>query len=377
MKKVIVHRRHFNHPWIFSNEVVRAEDISPGEVVKIEERHKTIGVGFYNPHSLIAVRQYSEVEQDFDKNFIRKKLIDAGEIRKHMGKSYRFVYSESDSLPGLIIDRYEDYFVVQINSLGMEQQKEKLFKILVEDYGPKGIYEKSEENLRKLEGLEPVSNVIYGTVPEIIEIEQDGLRFLVDVINGQKTGFFLDQRENRLKARESAKGEILDCFCYSGAFSLYAVKKGNILGIDSSASAIDLAQKNARLNNLECSFECRDVFETLREFARNRRSFDTIFLDPPSFTKSKKTKNQAFKGYKEINLAAMQLLSDGGLLFTSSCSYHLSMQEFIEVLQDAAADAGRKFVIIHQGRQSGDHPILLNFQESNYLKAIFAVEIRS
>lgn len=374
MKKIIVHRRHFNHPWIFSNEIVQAEDAKPGEVVKVEERRRVIGTGFYNPHSLIAIRLFSENEEEFNKDFITRKLSKANESRMGMGDSFRLVYSESDGLPGLIIDKYNDHYVVTVNSLGMEQHKETLYKILIDEYAPKGIGEKSDEGLRKLEGLEPVNEIVYGNIPELVEIEQDGIKFLVDIVSGQKTGFFFDQRENRQKIKELAKGEILDCFCYTGGFSLYAAEKDNVLGIDSSASAINLARQNAKLNNLGCRFEDQDVFETLRLFVNTKRYFDTIILDPPSFTKSKKKKNEALKGYKEINLRAMQLLKEGGLLFTSSCSYHISFQEFVKILQDAASDAKRKFMIIQQGSQSKDHPVLLNFPESNYLKALFILE---
>lgn len=371
MKKAIVRRRHFNHPWIFSNEIVRVEDVAPGEVVKVEERRKIIGTGFYNPHSLIALRLFSEIEEEFDKDFICEKLKKAKELRNSMGESFRLVYSESDGLPGLIIDKYNDDYVVQINSLGMERHKETLYKILIEEYTPKGIYEKSDEALRKLEGLEPINKIVYGDIPELVEIEQDGLKFLVDIRNGQKTGFFFDQRENRQKIKELAKGEVLDCFCYTGGFSVYATEKCQVLGIDSSNRAIDLARQNANLNKLNCNFECQDVFDALRKFVNNKKSFDTIILDPPSFTKSKKKKREALKGYKEINLQAMQLLSEGGLLFTSCCSYHISSPEFADMLRDAAADAKLRFIIIKQGRQSKDHPVLLNFPESDYLKSFF------
>jgi len=371
VKKVIVYRRHLNHPWIFSNEVIKTEKPSPGEVVKVEERKKVIGTGFYNPHSLITVRLFSDKEEDFSKEFllnrIKKALID----RSDLGESFRLIYSESDRLPGLIIDKYRNYFVVEINCLGMDKRKELVFQTLKEIFNPEGIYEKPDQNLRKLEGLESENKIVYGKIPELVEIEQDGIKFLVDIINGQKTGFFFDQRENRQKLAEFATGQILDCFCYTGGFSLYTAKKGKVLGIDSSAKAIEIAKKNALLNNLECDFECEDVFKTLRKLYNANKRFDTIILDPPSFTKSKKKKFDALRGYKEINLMAMKLLNEGGILFTSSCSYHISNEEFLNMLHDSAKDAKRNFVIIHQGKQSKDHPILLNFPESNYLKAYF------
>ncbi len=367
--KIIVKRRHFNHPWIFSNEIIKKENITPGSIVLVEEQRKIIGTGFYNPHSLIAIRLFSYTEEKFDHDFLLKNLKSAWTKRSGMGNSYRLVASECDGLPGLIIDKYNAYFVIQINCLGMEQYKEVIKEILIDEFKAQGIYEKSDEGLRKREGLDVANSIIFGEIPDLVEIEQDGLRFLVDIKNGQKTGFFFDQRENRKMAKELAKGEILDCFCYTGGFSIYVGNKGSVLGIDSSEGAIALAKKNAEINNLKCSFECAEVFKTLREFAKAGRRFDTIILDPPSFTKSKKEKRDALRGYKEINLSAMKILNPDGLLFTGSCSYHISRQEFLEILQTSAQDAHKQFQIIKEGMQSKDHPVLLNFPESNYLKS--------
>uniref|UniRef100_A0A7C4XLF6 Class I SAM-dependent rRNA methyltransferase n=1 Tax=candidate division WOR-3 bacterium TaxID=2052148 RepID=A0A7C4XLF6_UNCW3 len=371
LKKVIVHRQHPGHPWIFSNEIIKAEEgIDPGDVVKVEEGKKTIGSGFYNPHSLIAIRLFSTTEQNFNEKFLSERLKNAFISRTGMGSSFRLVHSESDGLPGLVIDKYNDLYVIQINSLGMEKNKDLLFRVLIDEYKPAGIYEKSEETLRKIEGLEIINRVVYGKIPELVEIEQDGFKFLVDIINGQKTGFFFDQRENRKKISRFAWGEILDCFCYTGGFSIYSAKKGNTNGIDISEPAVELAKRNALLNNLKCNFLVEDVFVALRKFYNEKRSFDTIILDPPSFTKSKKKKYQALRGYKEINLMAMKLLNKVGILFTSSCSYHISHNEFITMLREAAADAKREFLVIDTGRQANDHPVLLNFPEGNYLKSV-------
>ncbi len=375
MNRIIVNRRHFNHPWIFSNEIIKTEGVVPGEVVKVEEKRRIIGSGFYNPHSLIAIRLFSEKEENFTAELIAERLKKAQTLRQDMGNSFRLVYSESDGLPGLIIDKYNNIFVVEINCLGVDQLKERVYKVLIDLYNPDGIYEKADENLRKLEGLEPVNKIIYGKIPEYVEIEQDGFKYLVDVINGHKTGFFFDQRENRKKIAEIAHGDTLDCFCYTGGFSLYAAKNSNVLGIDISNESLELAKKNAQLNNLVCSFECGDVFKMLRKFYNGQHQFDTIILDPPSFTKSKKKKFEALRGYKEVNLMAMKLLKKNGVLFTSSCSYHISNEDFIKMLQDAAKDAKKQFQIIYQGRQSKDHPVLLNFPESNYLKAFIVKSI--
>lgn len=367
--KIIVKRRHFNHPWIFSNEIIKKENIAPGSIVLVEEQKKIIGTGFYNPHSLIAIRLFSYGTEKFNRDFLLKKLKSAWMKRSGMGESFRLVASECDGLPGLVIDKYNQYFVIQINCFGMEQYKEMIKEILIGEFKAEGIYEKSEEGLRKQEGLTVTNGIIFGSIPDLVEIEQDGFRFLVDIKNGQKTGFFFDQRENRKMIKELAEGEVLDCFCYTGAFSIYAGNKGKALGIDSSQPAITLAKKNAEINNLRCDFDCAEVFKTLRDFTRTGRRFDTIILDPPSFTKSKKEKNDALRGYKEINLSAMKILNPGGLLFTASCSYHISRQEFLQMLQSSAQDAHKQFQIIQEGVQTKDHPVLLNFPESNYLKS--------
>jgi 23S rRNA (cytosine1962-C5)-methyltransferase len=371
MNKIVVRRRHFDHPWVFSNEVIKKTDAAPGEAVCVEESRKLIGCGFYNPHSLIAVRFFSRSEEPFNAEFVHKKLTRALELRKDMGQSFRLVYSESDGLPGLIVDKYGDHLAVQINCLGMDMHKDLIFSALIEELKPRSIYEKSDEGLRKLEGLGPVNKVAHGEVPQLVEIEQDGLKFLVDMINGQKTGFFFDQRENRKRMKELASGEILDCFCYTGGFSLYAARKGNVLGIDSSESALALARRNNDNNGTACQFENAEVFDRLRRFLKEGRKFDTVILDPPSFTQSRKKKLKALKGYKEINISAMKLLNESGILCTSSCSYHIDHQEFLDMLKDAAADAGRNFLVAAQGQQAKDHPVLLNFPESIYLKTVF------
>lgn len=367
--KITVKRRHFNHPWIFSNEIIKKENIAPGSIVLVEEQKKIIGTGFYNPHSLIAIRLFSYGAEKFNRDFLLKKLKSAWMKRSGMGESFRLVASECDGLPGLVIDKYNKYFVIQINCFGMEQYKEMIKEILIGEFKAEGIYEKSEEGLRKQEGLTVTNGIISGSIPDLVEIEQDGFRFLVDIKNGQKTGFFFDQRENRKMIKKLAEGEVLDCFCYTGAFSIYAGNKGKALGIDSSQPAIALAKKNAEINNLRCDFDCAEVFKTLREFTRTGRRFDTIILDPPSFTKSKKEKIDALRGYKEINLSAMKILNPGGLLFTASCSYHISRQEFLQMLQSSARDAHKQFQVIQEGVQPKDHPVLLNFPESNYLKS--------
>lgn len=374
MKKVIVNRRHPDHPWVFSNEVIRAEDASAGAIVRVEEHRRLVGTAFYNPHSLIALRFISPTGEDFDENFIRNKLRSARPRRNGLGESFRLVFSECDGLPGLIVDKYEKYFVVQVNCRGMESYKETVYKILTEEFSPGGIYEKADEPLRGLEGLEAVNRVVFGEIPDRVEIEQDGIKFLVDIKGGQKTGFFFDQRANRRQVRELGRGDILDCFCYTGGFSLYAADRGDVLGLDTSEPALENARRNAELNGRRCRFENADVLAALRGFVNEKRSFDTIILDPPSFTKSRKKKFDALRGYKEINLRAMRLLRDGGLLVTASCSYHINRYDFLTMLRDAAADARCRLVVEHEGHPAPDHPILLGFPESDYLKAFFLIK---
>jgi 23S rRNA (cytosine1962-C5)-methyltransferase len=368
MKKVIVNRRHPDHPWVFSNEVIRAEDTSAGAIVRVEERRRLVGTAFYNPHSLIALRIISDTGEEWGEDLIRKRIRAAAALRKDLGASGRLVYSESDGLPGLIVDRYQDVLVAQVNCLGMEKYKAAVFKVLAEEISPRGIYEKADPALRGLEGLDAEDRVVQGEIPDRVEIDQDGVRFLVDIKGGQKTGFFFDQRANRRMVGELAKGKVLDAFCYTGGFTLYCRRADNVLGLDSSAAALELARKNAELNARPCRFENADVPETLRRFVNEKLQFDTIILDPPSFTKSRKKKFDALRGYKEINLRAMRLLRDGGRLFTASCSYHINRYDFLTMLRDAAADAKDRFYFEREGRPAPDHPVLLGFPESDYLK---------
>lgn len=368
----MVRRRHPRHPWVFSNEVMRTGDAQTGECVVVEERHRIVGSAFYNAHSLIALRFYADTARPFDEQLAAERLTAAAAKRASLGSSHRLVFSECDGFPGLIVDRYGDHYVTQINCLGMDRVKEMVYRVLIDSFGPAGVYEKSDENLRVMEGLPPSARVVHGEVPDTVEIEQDGLRFLVDLKNGQKTGFFFDQRFNRREVAVRARGEVLDCFCYTGGFSIYAARSGaHVIGIDGSAPALELARRNVQLNGLTGEYVEADVFKTLRAYQVAGRSFDMIILDPPSFTKSRKTKQEGLRGYKEINLRAMQMLKRGGILATCSCSYHISDQDFLDVLRDAAADAKSDWVVVHQGAQAPDHPVMLAFPESCYLKAWF------
>ncbi len=381
-KEVLVRKIHPGHPWIFSNEIFRVfGEPAPGDVVKVTRKagrkRELIGFGFYNPHSLIAVRLFSK-EEDFTKVFLKKKIERALRLRQRIleDNSFRLIHGESDGLPGLIIDKYENGFVLEINCLGMEIRKNLIIDTLAELFNINFIYEKSDSHYRKFEGLEPVVRIVRGELQERVVIIQNGIHFSVDIIQGQKTGFYFDQRTNRQKVKELAAGKrVLDLFCYTGGFALYAGqgKAKSVLGVDSSERAIELAQENSRLNNLErqCSFVVGDVFEFLREKAQSEEKFDLIILDPPAFAKTKREVKDARRGYKDINLFAMKVLAPDGLLVTSTCSHYVNADDFIDILNQARIDAGREFRIIGRGFQSGDHPVVIGMPESEYLKCFY------
>ena len=374
MNKIFIQKHHSGHPWIFSNEIKKPKTtITPGEIVDIYQDKKFLGRGFYNPNSLIAIRKYSDKEEEFDTALIACRIDQALEYRKSFinDNSFRLIHSESDNLPGLIVDKYEKNFVIQIHCYGIELKKDLIVDALIK-FSPQFIYEKSDERLRKLEGLNLANGLCYGKKNDLTEIEQGGIKFSVDIENGQKTGFFFDLREIREKLSMLAKDkEILDLFCYTGGFSFYAAKGGakSVLGIDSSKTAIEIAKHNGQLNNFQqVNFECGDAFDFLRD---NKKCFDIIILDPPSFTKSKTELSNARRGYKEINFQAMKRLNENGMLITTCCSYHFSEEEFLKVINSAAADAGVNFRIIERATQALDHPVLLNMPESHYLKCYF------
>jgi len=373
MNRIYISRHHRGHPWIFSNEIKNKNDLVAGEVVDIYRGRTFLGRGFYNPHSLIAVRRFSSKPQEFDQRFVDTMITEALQYRSPFitSKSFRLIYSESDNLPGLIVDKYESNYVIQINCLGMDERRELIVNSLLR-MNPESIYEKNDAPLRALEGLQARAGLIHGQLKNPVPIELDGLRFLVDIESGQKTGFFLDLNDIRQKIRLfSGNRKVLDLFCYTGAFSCYAACGGatSTTGVDSSETAIALARENCRINKMEKTvFIHADVFDFLRS---DTSTYDLIILDPPSFAKSKKTLVAARRGYKEINIQAMKHLNKDGILITTSCSYHISEEAFREILSKAAIDAGVSLAIISRASQGFDHPILLNMPESHYLKCFF------
>ena len=358
------------HPWIFSNELAQTPDVNPGELVEVRDRSGHIlAIGYYNPHTLIAVRILS-----FHKYFDLQ-----ARIREAIGKRtatnrepvYRAIYSESDHLPGLIADRYNETLVVQILTAGMDKLKEQALHTLIEEVQPKRVLLRNDTPYRKLEGLSENNEWFYGEPVEAEWIELDGLQFLVQYEQGQKTGFFLDQRLNRKRLAEYGPAEsLLDIYSYTGAWALYGAAAGikNVIAVDSSAAALNIAAQNAARNGHSITTVVSDAPAFLREAFSDPQRYARIVLDPPAFCKSKRHLPAAIRAYREINLRAMKCLSRGGMLFTCSCSQPVTPEIFMDVLHQAARASGREFHLRELLLQPPDHPILIGFPESHYLK---------
>jgi 23S rRNA (cytosine1962-C5)-methyltransferase len=380
LKKKEERRVQRGHPWVFSNEVQDLPaDAVPGELVEVRDfSGGFLGRGYVNPRSLIAVRILTRKQEDMDAAFFTERIGGARDLRKGLGfgDSFRAVFSEGDGLPGLIVDKYADTLVVQSLTAGIDGMLDLVLAALRGVYGPKTIVLRNDVSSRELEGLGQETRVVLGETSGIVEFEESGIRYRADVLKGQKTGFFFDQRENRLALRDLARGrKTLDCFCYVGAWALSAARYGasEVIGIDSSEKAVTLARSNAELNNLSANFVVGDVFEKLRELEKQKERFGCIVLDPPAFVKSRAKVREALKGYKEINLRAMRLLEPGGFLVTCSCSHHIDQELFREMLIDAAWSAGRQARLLEMRSQSRDHPMLLAAKETQYLKCAILV----
>jgi 23S rRNA (cytosine1962-C5)-methyltransferase len=373
------------HPWIFSGAIERVTgNPSNGETVQVFTSNKIlIGYGSFSPSSQIRVRVWSfDSEEKIDADFFKRKISLAYLLREKIidiskTNTYRIINSESDGLPGLIVDRYSDFLNCQFLSAGAESNKKMIVKILDDIFKPVGIFERSDVEVRTKENLEPIKAVLMGKGPDgLIEVKENGFRFLVDLKNGHKTGFYLDQRDNRRLLSEFGKGKnVLNCFSYTGGFSVYALAAGanKVTQIEASSSAMELSDKNFELNNINTSLVENingDVFEVLRKSRDERRTFDLIILDPPKFAESASQIDKASRGYKDINLLAFKLLNPGGILFTFSCSGHISQDLFQKIVAGAALDSGKEVKIIKQLTQSSDHPVSLNFPEGIYLKGL-------
>jgi 23S rRNA (cytosine1962-C5)-methyltransferase len=371
--------RH-GHLWIYRSDVIEV-DAEGGSVVWVrDERGNAIGQALFSNASQIALRFLTQGTETIDRDWWRQRIQEAA-ARRHIPPdtdAYRLVYSEGDLLPSLIVDRYADVLVLQTLSQGTDALKSTFVEILVEDFKPRAIVERNDARIRELEGLPLSSGTIYGDAPAELETLQHGLRFLVAPAGGQKTGSFLDQRENRIAARQAAqttnRGRALDCFTFNGAFALHlAGVCEHVTGIDISREAVAAAQRNAELNNFNnLEFREANVFDALREMEATGERFDTIVLDPPAFAKNRASLKSALRGYKEINLRALKLLNRGGVLVTCTCSYHVSEELFVEVLAQAAIDARRRVQIVEKRMQATDHPVLVAMPETYYLKCLIA-----
>ncbi|MCS7164290.1 MAG: class I SAM-dependent rRNA methyltransferase [Thermodesulfovibrio sp.] len=381
MEKVFVKplKRH-GSLWIYKNEIVsKIENIPSGSLVKVYDSrtNRIVGTGYINPKSTIAIRLFSFHEEEINEDFLKKRIYKCLYYREKilgLKNSYRLVFSESDFLPGLIVDRYNNCIVVQILTAGMERLKDSIIKTLDEVLAPEIVILKNDSQARLKEGLSVEKRIIKGQLIELPIIQEDDVKFLVDPIYGQKTGFFLDQRENRIFFKNLINsGEGLDLFCYVGAWSIHIAKKCNkIIGVDSSERAIELSKENAKINNLieKCNFIKADVFDYLKWEIKKNKKYDFIIIDPPAFVKSKEEKKDAIEGYINLNSMAVKLLKKDGILATSSCSQHISEFEFLEIVKEAFLKNRKTGRIIYKGTQSKDHPILLSMPETGYLKCL-------
>ncbi len=362
------------HSWVYANEVAKIEgkdkNGSLAEVYSLDGRF--IGKGYINHASKILIRIFIHGSETDDEQLYLDRIKHADDYRIKLGYNncYRMVFAEADNLPALIIDKYGEVLVIQCLSLGIDLHKEMICNCLIKLFNPKGIYERSDVAVRKKEGLAEIKQVLYGEVPDFCEIEENGIKMLVDVKNGQKTGYFLDQKENRLAARKYCTGEVLDCFCNSGGFSLNAsLNAKSVTACDISQLALKNVEENAKLNGIRnITALCGDVFEILRNFKKDKRLFDTVILDPPAFCKTADEIKDAYRGYKDINLNAMKIVRSGGFLITCSCSHYMSSILFEKMLIECAKESGRTVRFAEVKGQAPDHPALLCAEETQYLK---------
>jgi 23S rRNA (cytosine1962-C5)-methyltransferase len=366
------------HPWIYSNEIEGFDgEYTNGDIVEVYNfKDSFIGKAYVNDASKIALRMMTrDKDEEIDETFFRKRMHDAWEYRKKVidTSSCRFIFGEADFLPGLIIDKYEDYYVIQSLALGIDKYKDIVVKILIEDFNAKGIYERSDVKVRELEGMEQTKGFLSDPFDTNVQIVENGVKFTVDLENGQKTGFFLDQKDNRKSIHKLCKdADVLDCFTHTGSFALNAGIAGakSVLGLDISQLAVDEATRNSALNGLSdrVKFECHNAFDVLPQWVREGRKYDVVILDPPAFTKSRSTINSAARGYKEVNLRGIKLVKPGGFLVTCSCSHFMNPELLHDTIADAAKDAHRILRQVEVRTQAPDHPILWNSDESYYLK---------
>jgi 23S rRNA (cytosine1962-C5)-methyltransferase len=381
LNKKISRRVESGHPWIYGNEVGTVDgETADGAIVEVYTHDKKfIGRGYINPKSQIMIRLLTrDKNETVDGAFFYGRLKTAWEYRQKLGyiENCRLVFGEADGLPALIIDKFNDYFVIQTLALGMDRWKPDIVRALEQLFGPdgiKGIYERNDVPVRELEGLAQKKGFLSEPFDTTILIRENGVQFYVDIEGGQKTGYFLDQHDNRRAIRHIVKdADVLGAFCYTGSFELHAGHYGakSVLGLDISENAIGQARRNADLNGLgdRCRFEAVNAFDSLKQWSREGRQYDVVMLDPPAFTKSRETIQNAIKGYKEINLRGMKLVKKGGFLVTSSCTNLVQPELFLETIQAAARDAKRRLRQVDFRAQASDHPIIGAWENTNYLK---------
>ncbi|MBN8836072.1 MAG: class I SAM-dependent rRNA methyltransferase [Sphingobacteriia bacterium] len=378
LRRKIANRIFNGHPWIFANEVERVEgDATPGSIVDVFYGDgKFCGRGYINPKSQILVRLLTRDKKEvIDEQFFFNRLAGAWAYRQKIGytENCRLIFGEADEMPALIIDKFNDYFVLQTLSLGMEVWKPAIVKALQQIFNPKGIYERNDVPVRELEGLAQQKGFLSAPFDTSIIINENGLKFHVDIENGQKTGYFLDQQDNRRAIQHIVKGaDVLGAFTYTGTFEIHAAHYGakSVLGLDISENAVAQANRNAVLNGLEniVHFEAMNAFDVLKVWAKEGRQYDVVMLDPPAFTKSRESIQKAITGYKEINLRGMKLIKNGGFLVTSSCTNLVQPDLFLQTIEMAAKDARKKIKQVVFNAQASDHPIVWGMENTNYLK---------
>ena len=370
-----VDRLRAGHLWIYRSDI-RTAQAEPGAVVRLtDERGHFQGRAFFSDKSQIAVRLLTRRDVPVDRAFFTERIRRAAAYRKLVvenSDACRLVYSEADLLPSLIVDQYGHYLVVQTLSQATERLKDLFLDILLELFSPRGVLERNDPRVRLLEGLDQRVGILRGEVPSEIQVKESGVTFVYDLQKGQKTGSFLDQRENHWAARRYASGEVLDCFSYQGGFALtIADRCARVEGVEMAPAAIEAARRNQQLNSISnVHFREGNTFDVLKEYDEAGRRFQMVILDPPAFAKNRDSVPAAHRGYKEINLRALKLLEPGGFLMTCSCSYHISEALFLQILAEAATDARRNVGVVERRTQAQDHPILLTMPETHYLKCL-------
>ncbi|MBA3974231.1 MAG: class I SAM-dependent rRNA methyltransferase [Candidatus Solibacter sp.] len=369
-------RLESGHLWVYSSDVGNRAKAQAGDIVHVtSQRGRFLGTALYSSASQITLRLLSPGRIDSIEEFIDARLSDAFEHRRRVvtdSDCYRLVHADGDLLPALVIDRYGDYFAIQFLNQAMDRLAPVVTASLVRMFDPKGMVARNDAQVRRLEELPQETKVVHGEVPEKVEVRMNGLRFLADLAGGQKTGIYLDQRENYLAAARHARGRALDCFTSTGGFALHLARTcESVEAVDSSAQALAAAAVNRDANALtNIGFREADVFHLLSGYVSARRSFDAIVIDPPAFAKNKATVDQAIRGYRDLNLRALRLLGKGGVLVTCSCSYHVSEADLLTVTAEAALDAGKRLRVLERRAQASDHPILLTVPETHYLKCL-------